>query len=283
MKNKIGDRSNASSEVEYHDAVGYLIGEHGRGVRTIMDMVALTRLDCATGSAGIMRSAVFSAGLHVSQRKAFGKNLLHQPSMANVLADLEVECAAATHMALAAAAALGCDAGAARFIAAPANDTCSFAAGPRFGNVFSFCVQAKRAQRSRDWPFPSASAGPHTPSPHAHPPARMRHVTERRQVLHLQARDVCRRGGAGVPRRQRVCSPPRCTHRRPSRHVSCRPQVCGGKHNRQAVQTSAVEQYMGGQRQRAVHRHSASNDNAQRRFARILRPRSALARCQRAV
>jgi putative acyl-CoA dehydrogenase len=113
LKNKIGDRSNASSEVEYHDAVGYLIGEHGRGVRTIMDMVALTRLDCATGSAGIMRSAVFSAGLHVSQRKAFGKNLLHQPSMANVLADLEVECEAATHMALAAAAALGCDAGAA--------------------------------------------------------------------------------------------------------------------------------------------------------------------------
>jgi putative acyl-CoA dehydrogenase len=90
LKNKIGDRSNASSEVEYHDAVGYLIGEHGRGVKTIMEMVALTRLDCATGSAGIMRSAVFSAGLHVSQRKAFGKTLLQQMSMAGVLADLEV-------------------------------------------------------------------------------------------------------------------------------------------------------------------------------------------------
>jgi putative acyl-CoA dehydrogenase len=111
LKNKIGDRSNASSEVEYHDAVGYLIGEHGRGVKTIMEMVALTRLDCATGSAGIMRSAVFSAGLHVSQRKAFGKRLLEQPSMACVLADLEVECEAATHMSLAAAAALGADAG----------------------------------------------------------------------------------------------------------------------------------------------------------------------------
>ena len=111
LKNKIGDRSNASSEVEYHDAVGFLIGEHGRGVKTIMEMVALTRLDCATGSAGIMRSAVFSAGLHVSQRKAFGKTLLHQHSMAAVLADLEVECEAATHMSLAAAAALGADAG----------------------------------------------------------------------------------------------------------------------------------------------------------------------------
>ena len=111
LKNKIGDRSNASSEVEYHDAVGYLIGEHGRGVKTIMEMVALTRLDCATGSAGIMRSAVFSAGHHVSQRKAFGKKLLQQPSMACVLADLEVECEASTHMSLAAAAALGADAG----------------------------------------------------------------------------------------------------------------------------------------------------------------------------
>ncbi len=111
LKNKIGDRSNASSEVEYHDAVGFLVGEHGKGVKTIMGMVALTRLDCATGSAGIMRSAVFSAGLHVSQRKAFGTTLLQQPCMTSVLADIEVECEAATHMSLASAAALGTDAG----------------------------------------------------------------------------------------------------------------------------------------------------------------------------
>jgi putative acyl-CoA dehydrogenase len=111
LKSKVGDRSNASSEVEYHDAVGYIVGEHARGIKTIMEMVALTRLDCATGSAGIMRSAVFSAGLHVSHRQAFCKTLLQHSSMTNVLADLEIECEASTMMALTSAAALGIDAG----------------------------------------------------------------------------------------------------------------------------------------------------------------------------
>lgn len=181
LKNKIGDRSNASSEVEYHDAIGFLIGEHGRGVKTIMEMVALTRLDCATGSAGIMRSAVFSAGLHVSQRKAFGKTLLHQHSMAAVLADLEVECEAATHMSLAAAAALGADAGELQASACVcvSNCVCEFVCGVSIGNVpvihsmlhfvisefgaacaavFDVCLQGKRAQRLRGLQFPSASA-----------------------------------------------------------------------------------------------------------------------------
>lgn len=99
LKNKLGNRSNASSEVEFHGAWAQIIGEEGRGVANIMEMVRHTRLDCAIGSAGTLRKAVTEAINHCSQREAFGKLLLEQPLMKNVLADLALESEAATAVA----------------------------------------------------------------------------------------------------------------------------------------------------------------------------------------
>jgi putative acyl-CoA dehydrogenase len=99
LKDKLGDRSNASSEIEYNGTWSKLIGEEGRGVRVIMDMVQHTRLDTALAAAGIMRQAVVQAVHHTSHRKAFQKLLAHQPLMQNVLADLVVEWVAATMLA----------------------------------------------------------------------------------------------------------------------------------------------------------------------------------------
>ena len=96
LKRKMGNRSNASSEVEFHGARAQLVGEEGRGVQTIIEMVHCTRLDCATASAGLMRAAVVQALHHAKHRKAFGKPLIEQPLMQNVLADLIVESEAAT-------------------------------------------------------------------------------------------------------------------------------------------------------------------------------------------
>ena len=96
LKDKLGNRSNASSEIEYDGALGWRIGEEGRGVHTIIQMVNLTRLDCAIGSAAGMRLAVVQAVHHASHRRAFGARLVDQPLMANVLADLAVESEAAT-------------------------------------------------------------------------------------------------------------------------------------------------------------------------------------------
>jgi putative acyl-CoA dehydrogenase len=95
LKDKIGDRSNASSEVEYNDAYGFMIGEPGRGVPTIIEMVVHTRLDCTIGSAALMRHAAQQAAHHTSERKAFGARLIDQPVMRSVLADLAVESEAA--------------------------------------------------------------------------------------------------------------------------------------------------------------------------------------------
>ncbi|GAB11663.1 putative acyl-CoA dehydrogenase [Gordonia araii NBRC 100433] len=100
LKNKLGNHSNASSEVEYHDAVGWMVGEPGRGVRTIIEMVNMTRLDCATASAAVMRNGTTAAAHHAAYRSAFGKRLVDQPLMANVLADLHTEAEAATLTAL---------------------------------------------------------------------------------------------------------------------------------------------------------------------------------------
>ncbi|GAA3563859.1 acyl-CoA dehydrogenase family protein [Amycolatopsis ultiminotia] len=105
LKDKLGNRSNASSEVEYDDAVGWLVGEQGRGVRTIIEMVNNTRQDCALGSASGMRLGAVRAVHHATHRRAFGKALLDQPLMANVLADLVVEADAATTVSLRLAAA----------------------------------------------------------------------------------------------------------------------------------------------------------------------------------
>jgi putative acyl-CoA dehydrogenase len=98
LKDKLGNRSNASSEVEFEDAWALLIGEEGRGVRTIIEMVNGTRLDCVVGSVALMRQAVSQAAWHVEHRSAFGSRLAEKPLMQNVIADLEVEVEAATLM-----------------------------------------------------------------------------------------------------------------------------------------------------------------------------------------
>lgn len=100
LKDKVGNRSNASSEVEFDSTVGYLLGEEGRGVRTILEMVNRTRLDCVLGSAAGMRQAVAEAAWHVRHRAAFGRRLIDQPAMTSVLADLALESEAATAVAL---------------------------------------------------------------------------------------------------------------------------------------------------------------------------------------
>ncbi|HSU84945.1 MAG TPA: acyl-CoA dehydrogenase family protein, partial [Thermoanaerobaculia bacterium] len=95
-KDKLGNRSNASSEVEFRAAWARLIGEEGRGVQTILEMVNHTRLDCVIGSAAGMRWGTARAIHHAAHRKAFGKLLIDQPLMRNVLADLALESEAAT-------------------------------------------------------------------------------------------------------------------------------------------------------------------------------------------
>lgn len=100
LKDKLGNRSNASSEPEFDGTVAWLVGEEGRGVKTIIEMVSCTRLDCVTGSAGMMRKALVEAGHHVQHRAAFGRTLIDQPLMRNVIADLAVESEAATTLAL---------------------------------------------------------------------------------------------------------------------------------------------------------------------------------------
>jgi putative acyl-CoA dehydrogenase len=104
LKDKLGDRSNASSEIEMLDAWGLRVGEEGRGVRTIIEMVSHTRLDCVLGSTAVMRQGVAQATWHAHHRRAFGTDLDRQPLMANVLADLALESEAATATAVRVAA-----------------------------------------------------------------------------------------------------------------------------------------------------------------------------------
>jgi putative acyl-CoA dehydrogenase len=106
LKDKLGDWSNASSEVEFQSAIGELVGEEGSGIKVIIEMVALTRLDCMTGSSSQMRQALVQALHHVKQRKAFGKLLIDQPLMRNVLADLALESEAAISLTLRVARAI---------------------------------------------------------------------------------------------------------------------------------------------------------------------------------
>jgi len=96
LKDKLGNRSNASAEVEFHNAFAWLLGDEGRGVATIVEMATYTRLDCVIGTAGMMRQATAQAIHHTSHRHAFGKRLVDQPLMQNVLADLAIESEAAT-------------------------------------------------------------------------------------------------------------------------------------------------------------------------------------------
>jgi len=100
LKDKVGNRSNASSEVEFCGALGWMVGAPGRGIATILEMGSHTRLDCVLGSAGIMRAALCHALHHARGRRAFGRPLADQPLMRNVLADLALESEAATAFAL---------------------------------------------------------------------------------------------------------------------------------------------------------------------------------------
>ena len=106
LKNKMGNVANASSEAELRGALAWMVGEEGRGVRTIIEMVAMTRFDCMTGSAAGMRQALAQASHHCRHRSAFGARLSDQPLMQNVLADLAIESEAAMTYALRIARAL---------------------------------------------------------------------------------------------------------------------------------------------------------------------------------
>ncbi|MBU6451883.1 MAG: acyl-CoA dehydrogenase family protein [Cyanobacteria bacterium REEB67] len=100
LKDKMGNKSNASSELEFEEALGYIVGDEGRGVATIIEMVNHTRLDCMIGAAALMRQATRQAAHHASGRAAFGKLLIDQPLMASVLADLSLESEAAIRMTM---------------------------------------------------------------------------------------------------------------------------------------------------------------------------------------
>ena len=106
LKDKLGNRSNASSELELDGTLAHRLGDQGRGVRTIIEMVAATRLDCVLGSTALMRRAVNEAAWHVGHRRAFGSLLADRPLMQNVVADLAVEAEAATALAVRLAAAV---------------------------------------------------------------------------------------------------------------------------------------------------------------------------------
>ncbi|MBT9528073.1 MAG: isovaleryl-CoA dehydrogenase [Rhizobacter sp.] len=100
LKDKLGNKANASSEVEFNGAQAWLVGDEGRGVPQILAMGAMTRLDCALGTSGLMRQSLSLALHHTAQRQAFGKALIEQPLMRNVLADLALESEAATALSL---------------------------------------------------------------------------------------------------------------------------------------------------------------------------------------
>ena len=100
LKDKLGNRANASSEVEFHDAQAWRVGEEGRGIAQILEMGTLTRLDCALGTSGLMRQALAQALHHARQRTAFGRTLVDHPLMRQVLADLALEAEAATLLSL---------------------------------------------------------------------------------------------------------------------------------------------------------------------------------------
>ncbi len=99
LKDKIGNRSNASAEVEFNDTLGFALGGPDDGIRTILDMVTLTRLDCALASTGIMRASLAEAVHHTRGRSVFGKMLVNQPIMTRVLADMALDVAASTALA----------------------------------------------------------------------------------------------------------------------------------------------------------------------------------------
>jgi len=121
LKEKLGNRSNASAELEYAGAVGWRLGDEGRGVATIIEMVSMTRLDCVLGSAAITRAALTEAAHHVQHRSAFGSRLADTPLMQTVIADLALESEAATALAMRLAGAVDRDEKALLRLALPAS------------------------------------------------------------------------------------------------------------------------------------------------------------------
>src|SRR5690606_22688717 len=100
LKDKLGNHSNASAEVEFTDATGVLTGEEGRGIATLVEMASYTRLDCVLGSTALLRQALVQALHHARHRVAFGKPLIQQPLMQSVLMDLALESIAATMLSI---------------------------------------------------------------------------------------------------------------------------------------------------------------------------------------
>ncbi len=106
LKDKLGNRSNASSEIEFANTVAFRLGDEGRGVKTIVEMVSATRLDCVLGASGLMRAAVSQAMWHAEHREAFGDRLIDKPLMRNVLADLALEAEASIALGIRLASAV---------------------------------------------------------------------------------------------------------------------------------------------------------------------------------
>ena len=145
LKDKLGNRSNASAEVELAGTWARRLGDEGRGVRTIIEMVSATRLDCVLGSTALMRGAVAQATHHAAHRSAFGGLLADKPLMRNVLADLAVEAEAAT--------ALGAAAGATR-----STPTSGTSAGWPSRSASTGSASAPRRSSARRWSASAATA-----------------------------------------------------------------------------------------------------------------------------
>ena len=214
LKDKLGNRSNASAEIRLDGAWARRVGEEGRGVRTIIEMVAHTRLDCVLGSTGLMRRAVAEATHHAAHRAAFGRLLAEQPLMQNVLADLCLDSEAATVLAMRLARAYDeQDAPFRRLATAVAK--------------YWVCIRALRRQRLR--------RGERPPAPLPREPAQLRLGRRRqrqrarrpprrrppaRKPRRAARRDRPRRRRGRPPRRRRRRSPPRA--RRPRRRRAAR-------------------------------------------------------------
>ncbi|MBO0902729.1 acyl-CoA dehydrogenase family protein [Jiella sonneratiae] len=136
LKDKLGNRSNASSEVEFVEAEARPVGAEGRGIATILDMVTLTRVDCALASAGLMRGALAEAVHHCRERKVFGKLLIDQPQMVRVLGELAIDSAAATVLA---------------FRLAETLDRCGVGGGPAAAGDAADDFAAEAGEEARAW------------------------------------------------------------------------------------------------------------------------------------
>ncbi len=232
LKDKLGNRSNASSEVEFVDAWAHRMGEEGRGIATILEMGTYTRLDCVTGTAGMMRQAVVQSMHHARHRKAFGALLIDQPLMQNVLADLAIESEAATVLAMRLARAFDSDlrprdrSSAARsppppnsgFASAVANwprkpwKFWAATATPRNCRWRASCARCRSTRSGRDRAISCAWM---CCAPSANPTATREVVLDELELRPRQppafrcgARSVCRRGrfGPPCPRRMRAAS-----------------------------------------------------------------------------